>query len=100
MLGAFSFRNALFDAGLMITFGIIGWFMKKNDFAIMPIILGIILGSIADRELLRIYQSFDSFTSIFSRPIVLVLSGIILFSIAAPLIKQIRTNKKESTENS
>jgi putative tricarboxylic transport membrane protein len=95
ILGAFSNRNTLFDASLMLAFGVIGWFMKKNDFAIMPIILGIILGSIADRELLRIYQSFDGFLHIFQRPIVLILTGITVVSIIVPGIKQTRTRLKE-----
>jgi len=95
ILGAFSNRNTLFDASLMLGFGVIGWFMKKNDFAIMPIILGVILGSIADRELLRIYQSFDGFLHIFQRPIVIILTVITIGSIAVPGFKQTRRRLKE-----
>jgi len=80
---------------LMLGFGVIGWFMKKNDFAIMPIILGVILGSIADRELLRIYQSFDGFLHIFQRPIVIILTVITIGSIAVPGFKQTRRRLKE-----
>ena len=54
VLGTFSYSNAVFDAGLMLTFGIATWFLKRNEFPIMPLALGIILGPIADRELLRI----------------------------------------------
>ena len=74
LLGAFSNRNTLFDAGLMLLFGVIGWAMKKAEFPIMPLILGLLLGKTADNELLRTIESYDSFWQIFTRPIVLILA--------------------------
>jgi len=90
ILGAFSTRNTLFDAALMFGFGIIGWFMKKSDFPVMPVILGIILGPIADRELLRTMQMFDSFWLILTRPITLGLFIFSILSVSLPLILQYR----------
>lgn len=91
VVGAFSNRNTLFDANLMLALGVIGWFMQKGNFAIMPIILGVILGGIADRELLRIYQSYDSFTEIFASPIVVGLLLITLASLILPQITRLRS---------
>jgi putative tricarboxylic transport membrane protein len=84
VLGAFANRNTLFDVYLMIGFALIGWFMKKNDFPVMPVILGLILGPLADVQLLLIYQSFDSFFEIFERPIVVVLFLVTVFCIVVP----------------
>jgi putative tricarboxylic transport membrane protein len=86
VLGAFSSRNATFDAGLMLAFGIVGWFLKRNEFPIMPLVLGIILGPIADRELLRMGQVFDNMLDIFQRPITLILFILSVLSILTPLI--------------
>ncbi|MDL2209673.1 tripartite tricarboxylate transporter permease [Desulfovibrio sp. OttesenSCG-928-O18] len=102
ILGAYSSRNAVFDAGLMLTFGIVGWFLKRNDFPIMPLVLGIILGPIADRELLRVTQIYgDNMTQIFERPITLGLFILSVLSIATPLVLGIlRNRKKPETKNS
>ncbi len=93
ILGAFSTRNALFDAALMFGFGMIGWLMKKGEFPVMPVILGIILGPIADRELLRTMQMFDNFWIIFTRPITL---GLFLFSILSVLLPVVLQYRKKA----
>lgn len=90
VLGAFSTRYTLFDAALMFGLGVIGWLMKESEFPVMPIILGIILGPIADRELLRIMQMYDSFWLIFTRPITTGLFILSILSVLLPLILQYR----------
>ncbi len=90
LVGAFSNRNAVFDMGLMVLFGILGFLMKKAEFPVMPLILGLLLGGDADSELLRIYQSHDHFYQIFRSPIVLVLAAVSIFCVAMPLITKKR----------
>jgi putative tricarboxylic transport membrane protein len=98
VLGTFSYRNAVFDSGLMLVFGIMGWFLKRNEFPIMPLVLGIILGPIADRELLRIGQAYDNMLDIFQRPITSGLFILSVLSIFMPLVLTIlRARKKETT---
>lgn len=92
MVGSFSSRYAIFDVGLMVLFGVLGYLMKKADFPVMPLILGLLLGSNADGELLRIFQSFNHFYEIFKSPIVLVLTAVSIFCIVAPLVTKKRKN--------
>jgi putative tricarboxylic transport membrane protein len=100
VLGAFSSRNATFDAGLMLAFGMVGWFLKRNEFPIMPLVLGIILGPIADRELLRMGQVFDNLLDIFQRPITLTLFILSIFSILTPLILSIVHSRRKAASAS
>lgn len=95
LVGAFANRYVSFDIGLMVLFGIIGVLMRKADFPIMPLILGLLLGGNADSELVRIYQSFDSFGEIFQSPIVVVLTVISIFCIVAPLVSHMMSGRKE-----
>ncbi|MFZ7101100.1 MAG: tripartite tricarboxylate transporter permease [Peptococcaceae bacterium] len=91
IIGSFSTRNAIFDSALMLGFGILGWFMKKTDFPVMPVVLGVILGPIADKELLRILQIYEgNFLQIFTRPITLILFLISVLSVILPLILEKR----------
>ena len=94
IVGAFASRNAIFDAGLMIMFSALGFLMKKNNFPIVPVILGILLGPIADAELLRVLQAYDNFWQIFAEPIVVVLFVISLACILLPVIMKKRRQKQ------
>ena len=98
LVGAFSNRYITFDIGLMVLFGIIGVLMKKAEFPIMPLILGLLLGGNADSELVRIYQSYDGFFEIFASPITVVLTLVSLFCIVAPLVSHFVSELKHSKE--
>ncbi len=51
LLGAFSLGNSVYDVMLALVFGVIGYFMKKYGFSAPSVILGLILGPIAEQEL-------------------------------------------------
>ncbi len=94
VLGAFANRNTIFDVGLMLLFGVIGYVMKKIEYPVMPVVLGIILGPIADRELLRVVQMYQgNYFEIFTKPIVNVLILISVLSILFPYIMQLRNKR-------
>ncbi len=100
VIGAFSSRYALFDPWLMLFFAVMGWFMKKSDYPTMPLVLGVLLGSLADENLMRIFQAYDSFWEIFTSPITTGLALISIFSIVFPIImsncrKKARNRKAE-----
>jgi putative tricarboxylic transport membrane protein len=43
VVGAYSVKNAVFDVGVMIVFGVIGYFLRKGGFPAAPLILAMIL---------------------------------------------------------
>jgi putative tricarboxylic transport membrane protein len=51
IVGAFSVHYAIFDVGLMIFFGVVGYFMRKADLPAAPLILALILGPMLERTL-------------------------------------------------
>lgn len=84
-IGAFSGRSALFDIGLMLFFSGVGVLMKLGEYPIPPLILGLLLGGLADIELIRVLQSFDRFIEIFNSPITSALFVFSLVSMMWPL---------------
>jgi putative tricarboxylic transport membrane protein len=54
VIGAFSFRNLEFDMWIMASLGLVGYILRKADFPLAPIILGIILGPMAEENLDRV----------------------------------------------
>jgi putative tricarboxylic transport membrane protein len=51
VIGAYSVHYAVFDVGLMIAFGIVGYFMRKADLPAAPLVLAMILGPMLERSL-------------------------------------------------
>lgn len=94
--GSFSCRNAMFDVYLMFGFGIIGFIMKQFNFSLPAVVLGIVLGSIADNQLIRSYQLFGSgmLKAFFMRPISLILVVIIIFSVIWPYVSPLFRKKR------
>ena len=86
-VGSFALRNTMFDAYLMFVFGLIGWIMRKHRYPVIAVVLGIILGPIADNELIHTHQLFAGDLSVFfTRPISLALLCMSIFAVAFPYI--------------
>ena len=43
-IGVYAVNNSVFDLGLMILIGMIGYLLRKMDFSPVPMILGMVLG--------------------------------------------------------
>lgn len=80
VVGSFAISSRTFDIGVMVVFGILGYYMREMDYPIAPMVLGIILGDILDKNLRRaLILSDGNILPFFTRPISLVLFLITLF---------------------
>ena len=81
-VGAYALHGRLFDVGVMVVFGILGYYMRVMDYPIAPLVLGIILGKILDPNLRRaLVISNGNLAPFFTRPISAVTFIIILLTI-------------------
>ena len=70
--GAFAIANTVFDVHVMLIFGVIAYVMSKFDFPAVPIVLGMVLGPIAESNLRNALTMSNGSWSIFiKRPICL-----------------------------
>lgn len=70
--GAFAIANTVFDVHVMLLFGVIAYVMSKFDFPAVPIVLGMVLGPIAESNLRNALTMSNGSWSIFiKRPICL-----------------------------
>ena len=80
-IGSYVFESNMFHVQAMLVLGIIGWIMRKFDFSIGAMVLGIILGPIIDdnlRRALLLSHGSNLLISFLSRPISAVLIVLIL----------------------
>ncbi len=69
-IGAFSIASRVFDIWVMLFFGIIGYAMRRMDYPMAPLVLGLVLGSILDKSLRRgLVLTDGNLTEFFMRPI-------------------------------
>jgi putative tricarboxylic transport membrane protein len=88
LVGAYSINNSVFDIGVMLMFGIIGYLLKKFDYEAAPMVLGFVLGPMFEVNLRRsLLMSQGSFSIFIERPIAVVALIICLMLILAPLVK-------------
>ncbi|HEY8529039.1 MAG TPA: tripartite tricarboxylate transporter permease [Paenibacillaceae bacterium] len=88
VLGAYSIGNSLWDVGVMLAFGVLGYFMKKLDIPMAPIVLTIVLSKLMETALVQSMTMFEGdLLQFFHRPIsaaLILLSLVVLvFSIIA-----------------
>jgi putative tricarboxylic transport membrane protein len=53
LAGAFATRYSLFDVSLTLVFGVLGFVMRLHGYPVIPLVLGLILGPLAEEYLLR-----------------------------------------------
>ncbi|QLG60292.1 tripartite tricarboxylate transporter permease [Halorarum salinum] len=97
--GAINLRINFIDIVTLLLFGVIGFYMVKHDYSIIALVLGVVLGRIAEANLYRSLQLSGGELSIFvspSQPLSLLLTisiVLLLFlPITLPYIRKISTN--------
>ena len=99
ILGAYIFRYQSFDALLIVFFGLIGYYMNKENIPIIPFVLAFILGKGTEMQLRRALLIMEGkFGSVFLRPLPLALLAINLLFLISPFwgdIKKIITKNKK-----
>lgn len=90
VIGTYAIRNNLFDVGVMVFFGLLGFILKRCGFAAPPMILGMVLSEICEnnwRRAIILANAKGGMLSYFlSRPISIVLALLIVFSLFSPMI--------------
>jgi putative tricarboxylic transport membrane protein len=87
--GVFGASNSVFDVGLLFVFGLIGFCFRRFDFPMAPLIIGMILGPMAENSLRQaLVISTGDFTTFFTRPISATILLIAAVLLALPLFKK------------
>lgn len=89
-LGVYLLNNSFFDVLLMIIFGIIGYFLRKNDFPLAPLILALVLGPMLEDNFRRsLLMSRNDYMIFLERPISLILILITVVIIFYPFFTKL-----------
>ncbi len=90
IVGAYAIRNSIFDVGIILFFGILGFVMEKVEIPLPPMILGLILGPMIEENLrVGLIKTDGDLLPFVSRPISIVLFAVILLMFCWTPIKNL-----------
>jgi putative tricarboxylic transport membrane protein len=87
IVGSFAVSSSLYPVVVCVAFGVIGWLFRRYGFPCAPIVLGIVLGSLAELSF-RQALMIGGIESFYNRPLTLIMLAIAVAAVAAPIIKK------------
>jgi putative tricarboxylic transport membrane protein len=88
-IGAYSLRGNIFDIYTMFIAGIAGFFLRRSDYSVPAIVMGVILGQIGENSMAQALTMLDyNFLGFFSEPVAGVLVSIGLLTVATSIFRR------------
>lgn len=92
MIGAFATNGKVFDIWIALAFGVLGFVLRKCNFSMAPLVLGLILGGSADTNF-RQAMTQGNFSSLLVRPAGIILLIVVIYSLVSGIIKTVKVSK-------
>ncbi len=94
MIGAYATNGKVFDIWIALAFGVLGFILRKCNFSMAPLVLGLILGGSADTNF-RQAMTQGNFASLLVRPAGIVLLIVVIYSLVSGIIKTVKASRGE-----
>ncbi|MEC3990124.1 tripartite tricarboxylate transporter permease [Proteus mirabilis] len=86
-VGAYSVNHSIIDVFVMMGAGLLAYIMIKLDFSMSPVVIGIILGPMAESNLRRaLMMSQGDLSILYTRPITATFLAIALLTLLLPIV--------------
>jgi putative tricarboxylic transport membrane protein len=100
-LGVYSISGSVTEVMIMYVIGVLGFFMRRFDFPVAPVILGVILGPLAEAQFRRtLLVSDGDYGAFLERPFAVALFVLALVALLAPallgVVRRVRGLPEES----
>ncbi|WP_336037208.1 tripartite tricarboxylate transporter permease [Halobacterium yunchengense] len=89
VVGSFALRGGIFDVWTMVAAGLLGFVLRMDGYPLAPMVLGLILGPIAESNLRRSLQLSDGSWEIFyTSPLAMAILVLAALSLFTPVISK------------
>ena len=93
-VGVYGMRQSSFDLFLMLGIGLVGVLMRRFDFPTAPVIVGMILGPLAEAQMRNALSIGEGHWSIFvTRPMSATLLAVVVLALLVPFVLRLRNKR-------
>ncbi|MDY2647464.1 MAG: tripartite tricarboxylate transporter permease, partial [Pyramidobacter porci] len=92
IVGSFAVRSSVFDVGVCLGFGVLGWILKKFHYPLSPIVLGLVLGALIETNL-QMTLIMGGPQLLYTRPLSAVLLAITGVMLLAPIFSELKSKR-------
>jgi len=96
-VGVYSIRNSLADCVFAVAFGFIGFVLRRLDWPLVPIVLGLVLGSIITQRLTAGAGQIKTAADLINRPVSGTLFAVIILVLAYIVWHAVMQRKRAET---
>jgi len=96
VVGSYAVRSSVFDVGVCVGFGVLGWILNKFRYPSSPIVLGLVLGALIETNL-QMTIIMGGPELLYKRPLSAALLGIALLSLLAPIFAELKKKYGKKT---
>jgi putative tricarboxylic transport membrane protein len=97
-IGAYSYRGEVFDLGVMVAFGAIGYLLQNRKYPLSAVVLGLVLGPMAEQYFIQsLVMSNWNYSIFFNRPISMGLWGLIAGSVIVSMLLYRKAKRENIT---
>lgn len=96
-LGVFAVNNSLYDVWVMVGFGAVGYLMSVYGYPIAPFVLGVVLGGLAEVNLIRAITVSGDYTLFVTRPWSLLFLALTVLSVLLVVLRYTRLSRFASS---
>jgi putative tricarboxylic transport membrane protein len=83
-VGCLSIRSSLVDVATCFGFGLLGWLLRRNNYPIVPIVLGLVLGTLIE-ENFRQAVLMGGYSTFLRQPLCLFILALALVMVVVPI---------------
>jgi putative tricarboxylic transport membrane protein len=83
VIGSYSLRNSMFDVSLLLVLGVLGYVLRKLEFQLAPLVVGVVLGPMIEKHFREgLYMSQGDLSVFWSSPIAIGIWAIVIAFVA------------------
>ncbi|WP_010203366.1 tripartite tricarboxylate transporter permease [Salinibacterium sp. PAMC 21357] len=90
VVGSFSINNGLLEVGIMLIFGILGYLLEQAKFPLAPVVLGLVLGPIVEKNFMQsVIKTEWDLTQFLTRPMSAALMILTIIVLLYPVLQKL-----------